>query len=191
MVSIKDKLAALMAERQLDVGVLARDLAIERTRLSAILAGSASPNENLAKRLAKYFQQDPADWIASLNPDGETAPAAALPADFVRVASTSEIPEGDMKIVYGGLVVIAHAEGEFYAFGNVCPHAAGPIGDGFLEGCIVECPWHAGRWDVRTGEALTLIATADVPCFDLRVVDDGIEIKLTEAVLKQGKLATA
>ncbi|MGE3866726.1 MAG: Rieske 2Fe-2S domain-containing protein, partial [Hyphomonadaceae bacterium] len=76
-------------------------------------------------------------------------------------------------------------------FGNVCPHAAGPIAEGWLEGCVVECPWHAGRWDVRTGKALTMLATADVPMFELRVVGDDIEIKLTDAALTQGVVSEA
>jgi nitrite reductase/ring-hydroxylating ferredoxin subunit len=88
-------------------------------------------------------------------------------------------------------VTVANADGKFYAFGNICPHAGGPIGDGFLEGCIVECPWHAAQWDVRTGEALTALATADIPLFEVRVVDDDIEIKLTQAVLAQGTPGTS
>jgi hypothetical protein len=60
-----------------------------------------------------------------------------------------------------------------------------------LEGCVVECPWHAAQWDVRTGEALTALATADIPLFEVRVVDDDIEIKLTEAVLAQSSPGTS
>jgi nitrite reductase/ring-hydroxylating ferredoxin subunit len=96
-----------------------------------------------------------------------------------------------MKIVFQDLVTVANAEGKFYVFGNICPHAGGPIGDGFLEGCIVECPWHAAKWDVRTGEALTALATADIPLFEVRVVGDDIEIKLTEAVLSQSSPGTS
>ena len=108
------------------------------------------------------------------------------PPGFIKVAKISDIPDGEMKIVCSGLAVVANADGTLHAFGNVCPHAAGPIGDGFLEDCVVECPWHAGRWDIRTGKALTLLATADIPLFELRVVGDDIEIELTPAALTQG-----
>jgi 3-phenylpropionate/trans-cinnamate dioxygenase ferredoxin subunit len=189
---LTDKLTKLMEERNLTVDAVARQLAIERSRLTNIIAGSAIPNENMTKRFAKFFGEDADVWLDNVQKrdDGKVA-ITDLPADFFKVAKVSEIAEEEMKVVFHDLVVIANAEGNFYAFGNVCPHAAGPIGEGFLEGCIVECPWHAGRWDVRTGKALTLLATADVPLFDLRVVGDDIEIKLSEAALKQGVVSAA
>ena len=188
---IAEKLTRLMTDREMTVDVLARQLAIERSRLTGIMAGSAVPNENLVKRFARAFGEDPADWLGQVHRPEDRGPATAdPPAGFFKVAEVSEIPEGEMKIVSNGVAVVAKADGRFYAFGNVCPHAAGPIGDGFLDGCIVECPWHAGRWDVRTGKALTLLATSDIPLFELRVTGDDIEIELTSAALLQGALST-
>jgi nitrite reductase/ring-hydroxylating ferredoxin subunit len=189
---VTDRLTRLMAERGLTVDAVARQLAIERSRLSNIVAGSAIPNENLTRRIAKLFGEDADDWLNNVQKraDGKSA-APQLPTDFIKVAKLADVPEGEMKIVFDELAVIAHAEGRFHAFGNVCPHAAGPIGEGFLDGCVVECPWHAGRWDVRTGKALTLLATADIPLFDVRVVDDDIEIRLSQAAVDQGVVSTS
>lgn len=190
---LTDRLTTLMEERGLTVEALARQLAIERSRLTNIVAGSAIPNENLTKRFANYFGESAEEWLANVakREDTKSAIPTIVPGDFVKVAKSFEVPEGDMRIVFHNLVVIAHAEGNFYAFGNVCPHAAGPIGDGFLEGCVVECPWHAGQWDIRTGEALTLLATDNVALFDVQVVGDDIEVKLDERVLKQGVVSTS
>ena len=44
---------------------------------------------------------------------------------------------------------------------------------------------------LRTGKALTMLATADIPPFDLRIVDDDIEIRLNQAALAQGAVSTA
>jgi 3-phenylpropionate/trans-cinnamate dioxygenase ferredoxin subunit len=189
---LTDRLKQLMDQRGLTTDKVARDLAIERSRLNNIIAGSAIPNENLTKRFATYFGENVEDWLGSVQKREDTKPtAAAIPPDFFKVATVSEIPEGEMKVVFNDLAVVACAEGHFYAFGNICPHAAGPIGEGFLDGCIVECPWHAAHWDVRTGKALTTLATADIPMFEVRQVGDDIEIKLTEAVLKQGVVSTS
>jgi nitrite reductase/ring-hydroxylating ferredoxin subunit len=176
-----------MARRGLTIDKMARELAIERSRLTNIVNGSAVPNENLIKRLANYFGEDAGEWLNSAERRQDAKPdIPSIPPDFFKVAKVSDVPEGEMKIVFKDLVAVANAEGKFHAFGNICPHAGGPIGDGFLEGCIVECPWHAAQWDIRTGEALTALATADIPLFEVRVVDDDIEIKLTQAVLAQG-----
>ena len=32
-----------------------------------------------------------------------------------------------------------------------CPHAAGPLHDGEVEGTILTCPWHGWTFDLRTG----------------------------------------
>jgi len=184
---LTEKLTKAMVERDLTIGKMARELAIERSRLSNIVSGSAMPNENLIKRFANYFGEDAGNWLNSADKREDAKPGiSSVPPDFFKVAKASEISRGEMIIVFNDLVAVANAEGKFYAFGNICPHAGGPIGDGMLEGCIVECPWHAAQWDLRTGEALTALATADIPLFEVRVVDDDVEIKLTQAVLAQG-----
>jgi nitrite reductase/ring-hydroxylating ferredoxin subunit len=189
---LTDKLTKAMEQRGLTVDKMARELAIERSRLTNIVNGSAIPNENLIKRFANYFGDDAGDWLNSAQRRVDARPdVPSIPLGFFKVAKVSEIPNGEMKIVFNDLVAVANAEGGFHAFGNICPHAGGPIGDGFLEGCVVECPWHAAQWDLRTGEALTALATTDIPLFEVRVVDDDIEIKLTEAVLAQGPVGSA
>jgi nitrite reductase/ring-hydroxylating ferredoxin subunit len=183
---LTERLKSALQDRQVNVEAVARQLAIERSRLTQILAGSAIPNESLVKRLAKYFGEDVDEWIKNSQKRELGRAVSVVPTGFTKVATLSEIPDGEMKVVAGDLAVIAHAEGKFYAFGNVCPHAAGPIGEGFLDGCIVECPWHAGRWDIKTGKALTLLATADIPLFEVRVAGEDIEIRLSQAALTQG-----
>ncbi|HEX3990449.1 MAG TPA: Rieske 2Fe-2S domain-containing protein [Acetobacteraceae bacterium] len=185
MTWLTDRLTKLMTDRDQSVPALARQLGIERSRLSNILAGSALPNENLLRRLAQSFDEAPDEWVAQARRAEPDAPTRDVPAGFVRIASLSEIPDGVMKIVFNDLVVVANTAGRLHAFGNVCPHAAGPIGEGWLEGCVVECPWHNGQWDITTGKALTELATADIPVFEVRVVGDAIEVRLTPSVLAQ------
>jgi nitrite reductase/ring-hydroxylating ferredoxin subunit len=185
MTWLTDRLTRLMTERDQSVPDLARQLGIERSRLSNILAGSAQPNENLLRRLARHFNEPPDDWVAHAGQPHLDAPAPDVPAGFVRIAGLSEVPDGAMKIGFNDLVVVANHQGRLHAFGNVCPHAAGPIGEGWLEGRVVECPWHNGQWDITTGKALTELATADIPVFEVRVVGDDIEVRLTPAVLAQ------
>ena len=54
-----------------------------------------------------------------------------VPLDFIKVAEASDIREGEMKIVFNELFVIANIQGRLHAFGNVYPHAAGPLGEDF------------------------------------------------------------
>jgi nitrite reductase/ring-hydroxylating ferredoxin subunit len=182
---LTDQLARLMAARGETVESLARQLGLERSRLKNIASGAAVPNENLLRRLARHFGEAPEDWERHARQAEAAAPAPEVPADFFKVATLAELPDGEMKVVFYGLVVVANTAGRLHAFGNVCPHAAGPIGEGFLDGCVVECPWHNGQWDITTGKALTQLATADIPVFETRLVGDDVEIKLTPTVLAQ------
>jgi naphthalene 1,2-dioxygenase ferredoxin component len=183
---LTERLAVLLPERQQTVESLARQLGIERSRLANILSGAAVPNDNLTKRLARCFGEDPEAWLFQSQGRVDHSASREVPGGFIKLAAASELADGEMKIVFDNLVVVANAQGRFHAFGNICPHAAGPIGEGFLDGCVVECPWHAGQWDVTTGKGLTPFATADIPIFEARVVGDDVEVKLTPAVFAQG-----
>ncbi|MDB5481650.1 MAG: putative Rieske-type ferredoxin [Caulobacteraceae bacterium] len=181
---LTDRLTRLLAEGGLTVEVVARQLAIERSRLANIVAGAAVPNESLTRRIARLFGEDADEWLNHIHKRADETPAAARPpTDFTKVAKVAEVPEGAMRIVFEGLAVIARVEGQLHAFGNACPHAGGALGEGLLKGCVVKCPWHAGRWDVTTGKALTLLETAAIPIFDVRVVGDDIEIRLEDGVV--------
>jgi nitrite reductase/ring-hydroxylating ferredoxin subunit len=74
-------------------------------------------------------------------------------ADFVRVASTSEIPAGQGRMfeVGGRQVAVFNVDGEFHAIDDVCEHQGGPLSEGELDGCVVTCPWHGWTYDVSTG----------------------------------------
>jgi nitrite reductase/ring-hydroxylating ferredoxin subunit len=74
--------------------------------------------------------------------------------EFIRVASTSEVPTDKMKVVQykGQPVCLANVKGAYYAIRNTCTHLGGPLAQGKLEDGVVECPWHGSRFDLATGE---------------------------------------
>ncbi len=75
---------------------------------------------------------------------------------FVKVATTDEIPPGTGKLVQANGIEIAlfNAGGEFYATSPICPHEGGPLEDGTLDGDVVICPWHGFDFDLKNGECL-------------------------------------
>jgi nitrite reductase/ring-hydroxylating ferredoxin subunit len=101
--------------------------------------------------------------------------------EFVKVASASEIPPGEMLIVEvdGEEVAIANVDGEFCAFQNACTHRAGPLGEGILTGDVVECPFHAGQFNVRTGEVVAPPPQEPLKTYAVQV--DGDEISIAGA----------
>ncbi|MGU7768640.1 non-heme iron oxygenase ferredoxin subunit [Burkholderia sp. MR1-5-21] len=60
-----------------------------------------------------------------------------------------------------------------YAIDDVCTHGQALLTDGEVEGYEVECPLHAGLFDVRSGKALTAPLSRDARVYATRI-DDGV-----------------
>jgi nitrite reductase (NADH) small subunit len=50
------------------------------------------------------------------------------------------------------IAVFRTRSGEIYAIQNRCPHRQGPLADGIIDNCQVICPYHAQKFDLKTGE---------------------------------------
>ena len=71
------------------------------------------------------------------------------------VAAESDLFEGAaIGVAAGGqdIAVYRTEGGEVFATDNICSHGHARLCDGFLEGHEIECPFHQGRFDIRTGE---------------------------------------
>jgi nitrite reductase (NADH) small subunit len=51
-------------------------------------------------------------------------------------------------------ICVANVSGELSALDNWCPHRRGPLGQGWIEGEAVICPWHSWAFDAKTGVAV-------------------------------------
>lgn len=75
---------------------------------------------------------------------------------WVRLCGLDEAPRpGEVaEVQAGGLqICLANIDGQLHALNNICPHREGPLGQGWVEGRTVVCPWHAWAFDVSTGIA--------------------------------------
>lgn len=104
--------------------------------------------------------------------DGTESSAGATDADgWADVAALDDLPDGGSRLVYaGGVQVALFRVGErFFAVGNRCPHANGPLVDGKLDGCTVTCPMHDSLFDLETGKPLRGPTSRPLTTFDVRV----------------------
>jgi nitrite reductase/ring-hydroxylating ferredoxin subunit/uncharacterized membrane protein len=108
------------------------------------------------------------------------------PADFVRVGTRTDFPEGEMKRVdAAGLpVVILRHNGLLRAMGAVCAHAGGPLEEGKLveDGKVVECPWHYSRFRFEDARVVGGPATFDQPSLIVRERGGIVEVKLAHPI---------
>jgi 3-phenylpropionate/trans-cinnamate dioxygenase ferredoxin subunit len=99
-------------------------------------------------------------------------------ATYVTVGKTSDIAPGTVRVfdVAGQSVAVASVDGQFYAFADVCTHDNGPVAEGELDACVIECPRHGARFDITTGAVLSMPAVVDLPVYDLKVEGDDIRL---------------
>ena len=104
--------------------------------------------------------------------------------EFVTVAQVSEIPPGTARTVEvrGVWIALFNVDGTFYAIDNACPHAGGPLGEGTLNGTVVECPWHGWKFSVESGQRVGN-PNFEVACCPVRVDGDQVQIALPPGLL--------
>jgi nitrite reductase (NADH) small subunit len=100
-------------------------------------------------------------------------------ADFVKVASRSEIPDGSAKLIEAGgrKIAIFNAGGTFYAIGAECKHRGGPLAEGELVGTTVTCPWHGWEYDITTGASLD-DPNVSVGCFPVKLEGENVLVEV-------------
>lgn len=103
-------------------------------------------------------------------------------SDLLRLCATGAVPDGGlMRVALAGLAPLAvyHIEGNFYVTDDACTHANASLADeGELNGFHIECGWHFGVFDVRTGEVVSRPATCPLKTWPVTVRDGAVYIKL-------------
>src|ERR671937_1104127 len=73
-----------------------------------------------------------------------------------RLVTVAELGDSQVAVVEGtphGTLAVGISGGKPFAVSNRCRHLFASLGEGQVteDGCL-ECPWHASRYDVRSGK---------------------------------------
>ena len=92
---------------------------------------------------------------------------------------TSAIPDESVQKADADGVALALVKtgGVLYVLDDRCPHAGGPLSEGFVENGTVRCPWHERHFDPKTGACVDHRATRPVRCRTVRVDGDAIFVE--------------
>lgn len=95
-------------------------------------------------------------------------PAADISQGQIRPAT---LPDGTQLALY-------NVRGRIYATANLCTHGQASLSEeGTLEGNIVECGWHFGRFDVTTGEPCGQPCTVALRIFPVKIIEGMVHVE--------------
>lgn len=108
-------------------------------------------------------------------------------AQWVKVCGLAEAP-GSGKVMEadaGGVAIcLANVNGELSALDNLCPHRQGPLGQGWIEGHAVICPWHSWAFHVKTGLSEYPVDEA-VHVFPVKIDGENVLVEIEPGPLQE------
>src|SRR4029079_15168128 len=72
---------------------------------------------------------------------------------MIRVCPLAELPPGEAPLFVAHVpVAVFNADGELFAIDDTCTHQDASLSEGWLEGCLIECPLPEASLDLWTGD---------------------------------------
>ena len=82
---------------------------------------------------------------------------------------------GALKVEKDDLILaVFNIDGEFFVTDDACTHGPGSLSEGYIEDDVVECNFHNGQFNIKTGEVVA------PPCM--------IPVKTYRTVVENGKV---
>src|SRR5271155_4427333 len=95
---------------------------------------------------------------------------AAKRLDLCSIADVA--PGAALKVEIGDLALaVFNVGGEFYVTDDACTHGPGSLSEGFIEDDVVECNFHNGQFNIRTGAVVSPPCMVAVKTYSATVVD--------------------
>ena len=109
-----------------------------------------------------------------------------VPEKFTKVLLEGRLTEGMLvKAVAGDTPILLFKKGDaLCAISETCSHAGGPLSEGELLGNLVQCPWHASRFDICSGQVRGGPATISQVRYETRIQNGQIEVRRSEDTLQ-------
>lgn len=99
---------------------------------------------------------------------------------LVRLCRVEEVSDGEPVAAnvepFPPLAVYV-VDGEYFVTDNTCTHGSAMLTDGYQEGGSIECPFHGGAFDIRTGAATVFPCQTPIRTYPVEIDDGWIAIR--------------
>jgi nitrite reductase/ring-hydroxylating ferredoxin subunit len=111
--------------------------------------------------------------LLELCPSADVAPGAAIKVE-----------------TDGGLTLaVFNIDDQFYVTDDQCTHGPGSLSEGTIEGDVIECDFHNGAFNIRTGEVSSPPCMTPLRTYSVHAVDGKIYIDPDQPAFSGGALA--
>jgi nitrite reductase/ring-hydroxylating ferredoxin subunit len=97
----------------------------------------------------------------------------------IEVCRAADVAVGTpLRVEAEGLVVaVFNLDGEYFVTDDACTHGPGSLGEGYVDGDVVECNFHGGQFNIRTGEVVAPPCMEPVKTYRTRVENGMVVIE--------------
>lgn len=99
----------------------------------------------------------------------------------IRACTIGDVEDGAMlRVDAPGEAIALYRVGDaYFATSDVCTHGQSSLSEeGELDGFVIECGWHFGRFDIRTGAVAASPCTHPLRTYAVTVEDDEVFVDI-------------
>jgi nitrite reductase/ring-hydroxylating ferredoxin subunit len=98
----------------------------------------------------------------------------------IELCSTDDVaPGAALKVEIDDLALaVFNVGGEFYVTDDACTHGPGSLSEGYIEDDVVECNFHNGQFNIRTGEVVLPPCMVPIKTYPVEVLDGKVTIEV-------------
>ncbi len=85
-----------------------------------------------------------------------------------------------LSLPSGRFVAVYKVGEQIFVTDDLCTHGDASLAEGMLDGYEIECPYHMGRFDIRTGEPTLAPCREPVRTYQASIIDGGVYISVDE-----------
>ncbi len=99
---------------------------------------------------------------------------------FIKVCELDSLANGGMRSVSinGEKIVVVRNDDQVYALKDECTHEEFPLSEGWVEEGCLHCAFHGAKFDLASGEPLSLPAYEAVKTYPVRITDGSVEVEI-------------
>ena len=98
--------------------------------------------------------------------------------NLLELCATADVAtNAALKVEKNGLsLAVFNLAGEYYVTDDLCTHGPGSLSEGYLEGEVIECDFHNGAFNIRTGAVVTPPCMIPLKTYAVHTIDGKVYI---------------